>query len=514
MKKLFPPVVYNPVTLTGAGIAAISFGLIIFLFILDIFSGESNPYLGIITFIILPAILIFGLLLIAYGIIRERRRIKRGLERSGKFLVIDLNDIKQRRAVTFFTVGTLLLIFFSAFGSYKAFEYSESDEFCGTICHEVMEPEYTAYLSSPHSRVGCVGCHIGSGADWFVKSKISGAYQVYSVLFNKYSRPIPTPVHELRPAEGTCEQCHSPGHFFSEIKYKSDYFLYDEANTKSSIAMLLKIGGGNSELGRAEGIHWHMNIANKIEYIHLDEKRNVIPWVKQINSEGKEIIYRSTEIDFNEKDVPEENRRTMDCIDCHNRPSHIYNPADKSVNLSLSLDRIDKTLPFIKSVAVDILETRYSKKEIALDSIRISMHNFYQYNYPEVYKTQLPSIEKSIEEIQKIYSRNYFPTMNVSWRGFPNHISHLYDTGCFRCHDNKHVSEEGRVIRKDCNLCHTIISQVTPDGKENVSINGIEFIHPIQLEESFIEQDCVNCHAREKQQDYFKNYKKIVSSKK
>ncbi|MBK9097903.1 MAG: NapC/NirT family cytochrome c [bacterium] len=511
MRKLFPPIVYNPVTLVGAAIAAVSFGLIIFLFILEFFSGESNPYLGIITFIVLPSILIIGLLLIAYGIFRERRRIKRGIERSGKFIVIDLNDIKQRRVVATFTIGTLLLLLFSAFGSYKAFEYSESDEFCGKICHEVMEPEYTAYLSSPHARVGCVGCHIGSGANWFVKSKISGAYQVYSVLFNKYSKPIPTPVKELRPAEGTCEQCHSPGHFFSEIKYKSDYFLYDEANTKSTIAMLLKIGGGNSELGRAEGIHWHMNISNRIEYIHLDEKRNTIPWVKQIKSNGEEIIYKSTEIEFNEKEVPEENHRVMDCIDCHNRPSHIFNPADKSVNLSLSLDRIDKSLPYIKSIAVDVLETGYSSKEIALDSIKIFITDFYRFNYPDIFKEKSFEIEQSIKEVQKIYNRNYFPQMNVGWRAFPNHISHLYDTGCFRCHDNKHVSEDGKVIRKDCNICHTIISQVTPDGKENVSLTGIDFIHPVQIEEFIIEQECVTCHARDRKQDYYKNYQKITS---
>lgn len=511
MRKLFPPIVYNPVTLAGAGIAAISFGLIIFLFILEFFSGESNPYLGIITFIILPSILISGLLLIAYGIFRERRRLKRGIERSGKFVVIDLNDVKQRRAVAFFTIGTLLLLLFSAFGSYKAFEYSESDEFCGTICHEVMEPEYTAYLSSPHSRVGCVGCHIGSGADWFVKSKISGAYQVYSVLFNKYSRPIPTPVHELRPAEGTCEQCHSPEHFFSELKFESDYYLYDEDNTKSSISMLLKIGGGNSELGRAAGIHWHMNITNTIEYIHLDEKRNVIPWVKQTNGDGEEIIYKSIDKAFDVETYPEENLRTMDCIDCHNRPSHIFNPADKSINLSMSLGRIDESLPYIKSLSVNALETKYTTKEIGLDSIQIFVNDFYQYNYPEIFKTNLRSIESSIKEIQKIYKRNYFPRMNVSWRAFPNHISHLYDTGCFRCHDNKHVSEDGRVIRKDCNICHTIISQVTPDGKEIVSLDGIDFVHPVQLEESIVEQDCVNCHAREKKQGYYKSYENLAA---
>ena len=497
MRRLFPQVVYNPITLTGAAIASISFGLILFLFLLEFLGDESHPYMGIIAFIILPVFLIIGLLLIAYGIIRERNRIRRGLSREGKFLVIDFNDPRQRIMVTTFGIGTILLLLFSAFGSYKAFEYTESDEFCGKICHEVMEPEYTAYLSSPHSRVGCVKCHIGSGASWFVKAKISGAYQVYSVLFDKYSRPIPTPVHELRPAEGTCEQCHSPEHFFSEIKFKSYYYLYDEQNTKSSISMLLKIGGGNSELGRTEGIHWHMNVANRIEYIHTDTIRNIIPWIKLTDMEGKEVIYRSTEIEFDENNYEPENYRLMDCIDCHNRPSHIFNPADKSVNLSLSLGRIDEELPFIKSIAVDALEHQYSQKHIGLDSIKIFVENFYLYNYPEVYKSKLKSIERSIVEIQKIYNRNYFPGMRISWRGFPNHISHLYDTGCFRCHDGKHVSDDGKVISKDCKLCHTIIAQVTPDGNEYLSLKGLEFIHPVELEESIDEQVCVKCHARE-----------------
>lgn len=219
MKRIFPPVVYNPITLIGAAISAVSFGLILFVFFLEIFSSiGDNPYIGILSFIILPSILIFGLLLIAYGILRERKRIIQGKSREGKLPIIDLNDPAKRAAFATFSIGTVILLLFTAFGSYKAYEYTETDEFCGTVCHQVMEPEYTAYLGSPHSRVGCVGCHIGSGTDWYVKSKLSGAYQVYSVIFKKYSQPIPTPVRELRPAEGTCEQCHSPEHFFSEKK--------------------------------------------------------------------------------------------------------------------------------------------------------------------------------------------------------------------------------------------------------------------------------------------------------
>ncbi len=496
MKKLLPQEVYNPLTIFGAGLAALSFGIILFLSILEYLSKESHPYMGIITFIILPVFLIIGVVTIVFGIVRERNRIEKGLERVQRFPVLNLNDPKERRLILIFSVGAILFLFFSAFGSFKAYEYTETDEFCGLVCHSVMEPEYTAYLSSPHSRVGCVTCHIGSGAAWFVRAKISGSYQVYSVLFNKYSRPIPTPVRELRPAEGTCEQCHSPEHFFSEIKYEANYYLYDEKNTKSSLSMLLKIGGGNSELGRTEGIHWHMNVANKMEYIYTDSIRSEIPWVKITSRDGTEKIFRDTESDFDESNYNPENLRVLDCIDCHNRPSHIYHPTDKSVNLSMSLGRIDETLPYIKSVAVEALENNYSTKEAGIDSIALSINDFYTSNYPNVYLKKKNLIKNAIIELQKIYKRNYFPNMGVNWREFPNHLSHLYDKGCFRCHDGNHVSDSGEYIRKECNLCHTIISQTTGDGKKLVSLSGIDFIHPEDLDIDVEELICVDCHAR------------------
>jgi NapC/NirT cytochrome c family, N-terminal region len=496
MRRLFPSYIYNPITIFGAGLSLLSFGLILFLTVLDTLSPETTPYLGIITFIILPVFLFIGIIFIVIGLLRERRRLEKGIVRKHRFLVIDFNDPKQRRLVITVSISTILFLFFSAFGSFKAYEYSETDEFCGKICHEVMEPEYTAYLSSPHSRVGCVNCHIGSGATWFVRAKISGSYQVYSVLFKKYSKPIPTPVKNLRPAAGTCEQCHSPEHFFSEIRYESTYYLYDEKNTKSSISMLLKIGGGNSRLGNSEGIHWHTNAANKIEYLYTDSIRNVIPWVKQTTKDGKEIIYKEKNSDFDPKNYPEENLRKMDCIDCHNRPSHIYYPSDKSVNLAMSMGRIDENLPYIKSIAVDALDDKYLTKESGLESISNSINDFYSKNYSKVVEQNKDKIDQAIDEVQKIYNRNYFPSMNVSWKGFPNHLSHIYDFGCFRCHDGKHFSDDGKMIRRDCNLCHTIISQTTSSGDTLVSMKGIDFVHPIDLGMDVKELMCVNCHAR------------------
>lgn len=494
MKKIFPNYVYNPISLTGATIAILSFGLILFLFILDIFSSDENTYMGILTYIIFPSFLIVGLLLIAYGIIRERKREKQGKLRSQSLPVIDLNDPKKRAMFVTFSVGTIVLMLFSAFGSFKAYEYTETDEFCGTICHQVMEPEYTAYLDSPHSRVGCVGCHIGSGTNWYVKSKFSGAYQVYSVLFNKYSRPIPTPVKELRPAEGTCEQCHTPLHFFNEKKVDYTYYLSDEKNTKTDLSMLIKIGGGKSQLGSIEGIHWHVNPDFVITYIHSDERRMEIPWVKVISKDGKETIFRDKRLNFDDNNFNKQNLRTMDCIDCHNRPSHIYHQPDKMMNQMMAIGKIDENIPFIKSVSVELLEDKYSTKQHALESIEQGINNFYITNYPDFYKSNKEKISKSIEVVKGIYARNYFPYMNADWKHFPDNISHVYTPGCFRCHDGNHVSADGKVISNDCNSCHKIISQTDIKGLTQVDLNGLKFQHPIDLGETIEKHLCTDCH--------------------
>jgi nitrate/TMAO reductase-like tetraheme cytochrome c subunit len=496
MKNRLPPSFYNPVTFTGAVIAATSFGLILFLMLLDALSSEHKPYMGIIAFVILPAFLLAGLAVILCGIIREYRRETRGLHRDHALPKIDLNDPKHRRAAIIFSVGTVLLLLFSAFGSFKAYEYTDSDQFCGMVCHSVMTPEYTAYQNSPHARVGCVKCHIGSGADWYVRSKISGAYQIYSVTFNKYPRPIPTPIKNLRPASETCEQCHWPKAFYSRMEKVKNYYLSDEKNSKMSLTLSINIGGGNEESGVTAGIHWHMNIANEVTYIATDGERQIIPWVKTKSLNGKETVYRSTAIKLPKEQMKEENMRRMDCIDCHNRPSHIYNPPASSVNNLIAASDIDPQLPYAKSISVQALEAGYTKKEIALDSIRTIIQDFYNVNYPDIATGKKIQIEKAVQEVQKIYTRNYFPEMNVSWHKFPNNIGHLYSPGCFRCHDGKHVSSDGKVIPKDCNICHTILSEQFENGKPELSLTGVKYRHPVDVGNSWENNLCSDCHSQ------------------
>ncbi len=495
MKRIFPPSFYNPITLIGSAIAGVSFGLILFLMLLETLAENPKPYMGIIAFVILPMILLAGLAIALFGILRTHRRAKAGLAREMQLPRIDLNNPRHRTAFVFFSGGAILLLLFSAFGSYKAYEYTDSDSFCGETCHSVMAPEYTAYQYSPHARVGCVKCHIGSGADWFVRSKLSGTYQVYATIFNKYPRPIPTPIRNLRPAQETCEQCHWPKHFFSEKQMVSTYYLSDEKNTKFTLNLLVRIGGGNIEAGPTSGIHWHMNIANEILYLPADSTRQTIPWVRVKNSEGKITVYKSTDNPLTDDEIQRGKIRRMDCIDCHNRPTHIYHPPARSINHVMSLGWVDPALPGIKGVTVKALEAPYTTKQGGLDSIRLAIQDYYTTTYPEVARSMQPAITRAIEETQKIYSRNYFPEMGVSWKKFPDNIGHMYYPGCFRCHDGKHVSEDGKVLSRDCNTCHVILAQQIGSDSLHLSLTGVSYQHPVDIGDAWKETNCSDCHS-------------------
>ena len=358
-----------------------------------------------------------------------------------------------------------------------------------------MEPEHTAYKRSPHARVACVECHIGPGADWFVRSKFTGSYQIYSVLFKKYHKPIETPVKNLRPAQETCEQCHWPQQFFGAVEQDHHYFLSDETNTEWQTRMLMFVGGGIPPFGKREGIHWHMNIKNKVDYIATDEKRQVIPWVKKIGPDGKEEIYVDETSGFTAGNLPKGEFRHMDCMDCHNRPSHVFKAPSEAVNEVLFYGAMDKTLPYMKREAVKALVGDYVSHEAARVEIRKQLETFYQKNYPDIWTSQREAIDRSIEAVVQIYETNFFPKMKVSWKEYPNDIGHLNFPGCFRCHDGKHKTSDGKVISNSCKTCHHIIAQGLVGGAIESSAEGLEFQHPQDIGTAWKEMSCSECHT-------------------
>ncbi|HZI19804.1 MAG TPA: NapC/NirT family cytochrome c [Pyrinomonadaceae bacterium] len=492
MPATAPGLFRNYVSYVGAAVAG--FVSIVLMVLLELTSGEGhhNPYVGIFTYIIFPTVMGFGLLLIPAGMLWERRRRRRlAPDETGRFPVLDLNDPRRRRSVAAFLLLTFVFLFMSAFGSYRAFEHTESVSFCGQTCHEVMKPEFTAYLASPHARVKCVECHVGPGADWYVRSKLSGAYQLYSVTFNKFSRPIQTPVHNMRPARDTCEQCHWPGKFHGAQLKVFNRFAYDEANTRNQTRLLINTGGGSPDAGEAAGIHWHMNIANEITYVSSDEQRQVIPWVQMRGRDGSVTEFFAEGETVAPERLAGTAKRRMDCVDCHNRPSHIYVPPDRAVNDALAAGRLDASLPFLKRQAVEALTGDYATTEQGLAAIASRLDAFYRSNYPEVHAAKGGEIRRATAELQRIFQTYIFPEMKTDWRTHPDNAGHYYSQGCFRCHDGKHKSPAGQVIRSDCNICHTLLDQ-SAAGRA-VAAKGGEFRHPVDLGDLAV-LHCNDCH--------------------
>ena len=486
----------NWLSVIGGIFSVIMFAVNLFLIIQDFLAKEGNPYLGVITYFLAPALLTLSLALTVFGAIRERSsRLKRGHVR--RFPQIDFNNpTHQKIAFTTIGVGTLFFLF-TIVGLYRSYEFTESTAFCGLLCHKVMSPEYTAYHHSPHANVTCVQCHIGPGAEWYVRSKFSGAYQVYSVFANRFSKPIKTPIKHLRPAQETCEHCHWPRQFYGAVEQDHQYFLPDEQNSEWKTRMLMFVGGGIPPYGKKEGIHWHMNIKSKVFYIATDEKRQVIPWVKVIGQDGKEKIYVDKESGFSADNPPPGEMRRMDCMDCHNRPSHAFKSPSAAVNEAIGYGAIDKTLPFIKREAVKALVAEHPSHDEAQVKIREHLEAFYKTEYPQVWDKDKKNISEAVEATVNIYKTNFFPQMNVAWKVYPNNIGHFIFPGCFRCHDNKHETPDGSALTNKCTVCHNIIEQGPPDAAET-NAAGLEFKHPDQdVGDAWKEMSCTECHTGE-----------------
>jgi hypothetical protein len=497
MKRRLPDSFYNPLSIIGAVLAGASFVTILFLLAVDVLQPSAPAYIGIISYVVLPIPLIAGLLLVAIGVFRERGRIRKGMPASRMMYTLDLNSPRQRFAVNGIAVVSAIFLLFTAYGSYRSFEWTESVSFCGTTCHTVMEPEFTAYTNSPHARVKCVDCHVGSGAGWYVRSKLSGAYQVYAVLANNFPRPISTPIHNLRPAQETCEQCHWPSHFSGEKKVVNTYYRSDSANTRWTVALLIKIGGGSGAHGPSGGIHWHMNIQNEITFIATDSLRQSIPWVRVRNHTTGEVReYASQDAPLTPEQLGSLSKNRMDCIDCHNRPSHVYRPPVRIVDRSLAANRISPTIPWIRTIAVNALVQPYSSAAAAIDSIPKVVLASYQERMGSVQDSIRPLINAASAELVSQYQMNFFPAMNVNWKAYPNNIGHMTDLGCFRCHDGNHVSSDGKVISKDCNTCHTLMYQGNSTEPTSLSPGGLAFQHPEEsVGDAWKSTSCKECHT-------------------
>jgi nitrate/TMAO reductase-like tetraheme cytochrome c subunit len=441
-----PDTVRNPVSLLGIGVATTMSVLFLVLLLLETVGAIENPYIGLLVFVTVPVVFVGGLLLIPIGTwwSARRRRIDPG---RSEWPTIDLRNPQHRRVTVAVLALTLINVLIVSIAAGGAVHYMDSSQFCGQVCHTTMEPEYAAYQVWPHSRVACADCHVGPGAGALIQAKLAGTRQLYHVLTNQVPRPVPPPEQLIRPARDTCERCHWPEKFHGDKLRVIREYANDEKNTESVTTLQLHVGGGSTRTGVGSGIHWHMNLDNRVEFV---AEKGEIPYVRFTDRNGRvrEFVGEGhTAAQYSSAPL-----QRMDCMDCHNRPAHtMFFTPERAIDTAIAQGVIPRDLPFVRRETTTAVSATYGDRQAALDGIAMRLQEFYRSRSG----VDAASVKRAVSGAQDVWANNVFPAMRVKWGTYPNNIGHVDAPGCFRCHDDSHKARDGSAIRQDCELCHT-----------------------------------------------------------
>lgn len=476
----------NLMSYAGWLVMVVAFSVGLVLLVTEAALGQGNPYTALVVYLVIPTIGIGGLALVIGGWLLDRRRAK--AHRLNPMLpVVDLNKRGTRKILLMIVCAGGLFATVSSVATYKAINYTSANEFCGEVCHQVMQPEYEVWKTSPHAEVDCVACHVGPGVQDYVQAKASGTRQLWQVVSNTYDLPIHTPLAHLPDARETCGGCHWAGRYIGSLDREEWFFWYDEANTPSRYHLMVNVGGINKATGEPEGIHWHSDSTETVWYWPTDGSLEEIPWVELEKDDGTRVVYKSPEATARPAGVE---GRAMDCRDCHNRPAHQYRTPADLVNGALAERVLDAKVPYIKRLSMEVLSIEYAS---TADVER---------RLPEEvatrFKTVAPEVRADIATtLLGLYQSSHFPDHGgTSWRSHPDNLGHTVTPGCFRCHDGEHRTEQGEVISNDCNLCHTFVDQVWgEDAFKPVTYREQPFEHPGGQADLHDGTLCTECHA-------------------
>jgi hypothetical protein len=372
-------------------------------FLLLVFQHFENPYIGIIVFLVIPALFVLGLILMPIGLALAARRSGGYRQLFTQVRPAGPQLARLGWAIAFATLANASILTAAA---YQGVAVMDSRQFCGETCHSVMQPQYVRYQNSPHAAVPCVNCHIGGGAASFVRYKISGVRQMIRLTTRTYPRPVPPAMDRVRPANEICEECHSPKMREEDRLKIIRHYDDDEQSTEKTTVLLVKIG---SRIHKA-------HIGRDIEYSGAVADPQTIPTV---TVDGKTYSVDGAS--------PGTVKRKMDCMDCHNRSGHDFQTPEDAVDGAITEGKLDRSRPFTRRDAVAAL------------------------------KGKLP-IAQQPAPVQQIYAVNVYPGMNITWGTYPNNIGHASFPGCFRCHDDQHKTRAGESITQNCSACHEPIA--------------------------------------------------------
>jgi len=434
----------------GLALAITAISTWLFVVPAEVGGHADNPYKGVVLYLILPFGLVAGLALMGLGMVLGRRRIRDRL-RTG----ITDRRTALHRLIVFLVVIVGANIVFGTQLTYRAVEYMDTPQFCGATCH-VMRPEWVGHQDSAHASVACAECHIAPGAGGWVEAKMNGARQVWDTVTDSYRRPVPSALESGRlvPSKKTCERCHWADKIVATRLLIIPSYAADEQNSDSYTVLMMIVGGS-----KMQGIH-HAHFAGgfEIRYAASDPKRQTVPWVERRDTRtGETRTYLAAGT------TPEQAVRlptyTMQCVDCHDRPTHGFWLPDRALNRALALGQVPITLPFIKKQGLAVLQAKYSSSADAAQRIPSAIESYYQRTYPQIYAERRGEVAQAAEAVLAVYNRNVFPDLNVTWGTYPNNLGHTDSPGCFRCHDGSHTTADGtHTISQDCDTCHQLLA--------------------------------------------------------
>jgi nitrate/TMAO reductase-like tetraheme cytochrome c subunit len=433
--------------------------------------GPTNPYIGIILDLALPGLFIVGLVLIPIGISLRRRQLLAAGQVPSVYPQIDLRNPVFRRGIEIVVLATFINFVIVGTATYRGVSYMDSPNFCGQSCH-VMAPQWTAYQESPHSNVDCVQCHVGSGMKSYIHAKVNGTKQLVEVTFHDWPTPIRANLNALRPARETCEACHSPTRFIGEKLLVKTTFGDDEKNSMTRTVLVLHLGGVDSVSHRT-GIHGHH--LNNFEYIATDNDAQTILSVTATNPDGSTTQYVSSDAKGPLKGV----RRTMDCMDCHNQATHVFQTPQEAIDEAMLDGNPSPDLPFIHKEGLQLIQATYASQAEAGQKITAGLDDFYRTQYPQIWSANRDKIDAAAKRLVALYDRNVYPNMKVTWGTYPNNIGHMAYPGCFRCHDGSHTSKDGKTLSNDCSLCHNILAT---DETHPAVLNDLQLQNELHLQ--------------------------------
>jgi nitrate/TMAO reductase-like tetraheme cytochrome c subunit len=440
----------NPISLIGGAITSASAMTLIGFWVVAVVGhgGSNNPYLGIIFDLCLPAVFLFGLMLIPVGIWFRHRSLKAAGQLPSTFPKIDFADPVFRHGIDFVIVATFINFIIVGTASYRGVAYMDTTSFCGQTCH-VMAPEFSAYHFAPHAGVPCTDCHVAPGVPGYIHAKVNGTKQLLMVILHSY----PTPINadgKVPPARDTCVNCHNPEKLTTDKLIVKSAYGDDEKNSITHSLTLMHIGG-RDQLGKLSGIHGaHMG---HIEYTSTDSSNQTISWIGKRNDDGSVTEFVSADA----KGAGTGQRHLMDCIDCHNRAAHSFETPEEALNRDMALGYPSAALPFAHKESLALIKASYNSEDEANRKITSGFEDFYRSQYPLVWNGQRTQIDQGAKALAAIYTRNVFPFMKVSWGIHPNNLGHNDYPGCFRCHDGNHNTKAGKSITNDCSVCHNLL---------------------------------------------------------